>query len=200
MAASKTGIDAPLSDEETERLTDAFMKRIGARIRELREMQGHSFTSFADEHGINRSQICRVENGQQNLTAWTAVRIASALGVRPWDFYVPRELSDLRPKRRRRSPPSPAELDKASRAFQKQIGTRVRALRDLQGMSLMTLETFSGVAGWTLQNIESGKANPRASTAIRIADAIGVQPHELYIPTEQSGIRPTARPDEDDDA
>jgi transcriptional regulator with XRE-family HTH domain len=200
MPVSKPEIDAPLSDEETQRLTDAFMKRIGARIRELREEQGHGFTSLAEEHGINRSQICRVENGLQNLTAWTAVRIAAALGVRPWDFYVPPEVSELRPKRRRRRRPSQDELDKAARDFQKQIGARVRALRDLQGMSLMTLETFSGVAGWTLQHIESGKANIRASTAIRIADAIGVQPHELYIPTEQSGIRPASRSAEDDDA
>ncbi|HJL20080.1 MAG TPA: helix-turn-helix transcriptional regulator [Sandaracinaceae bacterium LLY-WYZ-13_1] len=190
MSTRKEQYDGPLTNEEVKRLAEVFVRRVGARIREFREMHGLSIATVRDEHGINVSQLSRIENGKMNLTTKTAVRLAKILGVQPWDFYVPRELApDLRPKRRRRTPPSDESLERAHQAFQKQIGSRVRELRELQGMSLMSLEAFSGIDVPKLRMVEAGKANIRASTAIRLADAIGVQPHELYIPAEQSGIR-----------
>jgi len=188
----KPHFDLPLSDVEAEQLTTAFAKRVGVRIRELREMVGLSLTDVA-ELGINRSTSSLIENGRLNLTAKTAVRFAAVLGVRPWELYVPKEASELRPRRGRSALPSSVQIESAARAFRKQIGKRVRSLRTLQGMSILTLSDLSGMSERTLDHIEDGITNLRASTAIRLADAIGVQPHELYLPTEQSGIRLSSR-------
>ena len=88
----------------------------------------------------------------------------------------------------------------AAAAFREHIGARIRELRALQGMSLLALETFSGIAQTALGNIEAGRVNIRASTAVRIADAIGLHPHELYLPTERSGIQPRSDAAEDEHA
>jgi len=190
-----------LSDEELQRLVTRFMTTVGARIRELRQMQGLSILNIKELHGIHTSQTSRIETGQQNLTAWTTVKYAYVLGVRPWDFYVPREdAPSLKPKRHDRPLPPKAELEEETAAFRKQIGKRIRALRALQGMTMASLCEFSGVELQLISSIESGKSNFRASTAIRLADAIGVLPHELYIPREMSGIRPRTDEPGDDDA
>lgn len=184
--------DAPLTDEEVQQLLTPFMQRVGARVRAIREAQGLTMTALQDEHGLNLSQSSRIENGKYNLTLWTAVRLGAALGVRPWQFYLPPDQDLPRPRRRRRSRPSDEALEKAAAKFRKHIGARVRELRQLQGMSQLALASFAGVPDYAVRNLEAGRVNIRASTAIRLADAIGVHPHELYIPTEQSGIRPHA--------
>ena len=198
------GYDLPeaLSGEELERLTAQFVSTVGARIRELRKMQGLSTRAIWKRHRIRPSQFSRVESGKSNLTAWTAVRFAYVLGVRPWDFYVPREdAPSLKPKQHEHPLPPKAELEGATTAFRQQIGKRIRALRTLQGMSADELAEFSGIAPAMIVNLEAGRVNLRASTAIRIADAIGVLPHELFIPRELSGIRPrTTDAERSDDA
>lgn len=181
--------DTPLTPAEVSRLADVFVARIGQRVREFRDMQGLTLLDLKTEHGINIGQLSRIERGKQNLTTKTAVRLAFALGVEPYQLYVPPEVADPHPPRRRRPCPSPAALAEATRAFRAQVGRRIKELRDLQGMSLMTLEGLTGMLGIDLRNIEEGKKNIRATTAIRLADAIGVYPHELYLPREQSGIR-----------
>jgi len=180
-----------LTEEELQRIVTRFMKTVGARMRELRQMQGLSIQNIRDLHGIHTSQTSRIETGQQNLTAWTAVKFAYVLGVRPWDFYLPREdAPSLEPRRHDRPLPSKAELEEDATAFRRQIGKRIRSLRTLQGMTGAALSEFAGIDPQLLNLIEIGKSNIRASTAIRLADAIGVFPHELYIPREMSGIRP----------
>lgn len=199
MTLRKEEIETPLSEAEVEVLTNAFARRIGQRIRELREMLGMSFSDIG-RYGINRSTASRIENGLLNLTAKTTVRFAAVLGVRPWELYVPTESSELRPKKGRSAWASDEQIEKAAHAFRKQIGKRVRSLRRLQGLSIMNLAALGGLSQDVIEQVEDGVTNLRASTAIRLADAIGVQPHELFLPTEQSGIRPSSKRTEDDDA
>lgn len=181
--------DDPLSPEEADRLTTAFVRRVGARVRELRNMLGVSLADVHEEHGINNNVLSRIERGQHNITIHTAVRVAFALGVRPYELFVPRETSQIRLRERPPKAPSEEALEKAQQEARRRFGARVRELRGLQGMSLMMLHAFSGIDQATIQLIEAGKRNARASTAVRFADAIGVYPHELYIPHEQSGVR-----------
>lgn len=195
----KRDFETPLTDAEVEKLTDAFAQRIGQRVREIRQMLDLTVDDLA-RYGINLSTSSRVENGRLNLTAKTVVRFAAALGVRPWEFYVPAEASELRPKRGRSARPSDKQVTDGAKRFRKQIGKRVRSLRRLQGMSIMTLAALSGLTERAIELLEAGDANLRASTAVRIADAIGVQPHELFLPTEQSGIRLSSERSEDEDA
>ncbi len=184
-------LDGPLTPEQVQHAVDLLAQQVGSRIAELRRMRGWPQSQVCEEHGINPSQISRVESGKQNLTLRTACRFAAVLGVRPWELYVPREQSELALKKMERTPPVPAKEDlaEAALAFRRQVGKRVRELRTLQGMSLFTVESFSGIGAATVQAIERGDYNIRTSTAVRLADAIGVHPYELYIPNDQSGIR-----------
>jgi transcriptional regulator with XRE-family HTH domain len=69
------------------------------------------------------------------------------------------------------------------------IGARIRELRRLQGLTLVVMSEFTGIDQPTLSNIEAGKYNLTIKTANRVARALGVHLHELFIPREQSGIR-----------
>lgn len=81
-------------------------------------------------------------------------------------------------------------LKEATVEFRQQVARRIRSLCELQGISRAGLHEFSGVCSETLIAIDTATANIRASTAVRIADAIGVHTYELYIPSELSGIQP----------
>ncbi|HJL14534.1 MAG TPA: helix-turn-helix transcriptional regulator [Sandaracinaceae bacterium LLY-WYZ-13_1] len=195
MSSFKPKLIGPLPAAEIKRRTDLLLARIGERVGEFREMHELNRSGLAHVAGLDPSVITHIESGRMNITARTAVKLTVALGLEPWDLHVPRELApDLKPKHRRHRPPSDAVLERHTRRFLKQIGRRVRALRQLQGMSMMTLEEFTGFTNSSLSNIEGGKANISTAIAVRLAEAIGVQPHELYVPTEQSGIREKNEP------
>lgn len=184
-------VETPLTQDQIRRLAARLTQQVGARVAELREMRGYTQARVCREHGFNPSQLSRVEGGKMNITLATACRVAAFLDVRPWEIFVPRDESGLALRARETMPPPPTaeEIDEATEAFQRQVGARVRELRTLQGMSVATFEEFSGIVQSTLSWIENGQYNLRASTVVRLADAIGVTPHELYLPREQSGIR-----------
>ena len=51
---------------------------------------------------------------------------------------------------------------------------RIRQLRERKGVSLRELARRADVGVATLSRIESGEANPRLSTLLQLADALGV--------------------------
>ena len=55
----------------------------GARVRKLREEQGWSQMSFADEAGMHFTMISSVERGERNVSLVTIVRLAQGLKVDP---------------------------------------------------------------------------------------------------------------------
>ena len=57
--------------------------RIGATIRQLREMRGFRPDDFATEIGISRSYLANIEAGRKPLTEILLARITRALDVRP---------------------------------------------------------------------------------------------------------------------
>ena len=57
---------------------------------------------------------------------------------------------------------------------------KVRQLRERTGVSLRELARRSGVGAATLSRIESGEANPRMSTLLQLADALGVFVGQLF--------------------
>jgi len=54
-------------------------KKLGKRIRELREKKGLSQEHFADNCGLNRVHMSDIERGQVNLTISTLNKIAQNL-------------------------------------------------------------------------------------------------------------------------
>ncbi|MEA2009639.1 MAG: helix-turn-helix transcriptional regulator [Actinomycetota bacterium] len=66
--------------------------------------------------------------------------------------------------------------------------TRLRILRESQGLTLDELSRLTGIAPSNLSQIETGKTDPRWSTVMRILDALGIEPSALLL---SSGLRPT---------
>jgi transcriptional regulator with XRE-family HTH domain len=56
-------------------------KKLGARLRKLREAQGWSQEELADRAGLHRTYISSVERGVRNPTITVLAKIAAALGV-----------------------------------------------------------------------------------------------------------------------
>lgn len=57
---------------------------------------------------------------------------------------------------------------------------RIKQLRKRKGVSLRNLARQSGVGAATLSRIEAGKANPRLSTLLHLAEVLGVFVRELF--------------------
>lgn len=60
-----------------------FIVNLGIHIRQLREKKGLSQQGLADDCGITKSQISRIEVATINTTVKTLVKIANALDVEP---------------------------------------------------------------------------------------------------------------------
>jgi transcriptional regulator with XRE-family HTH domain len=67
------------------------------------------------------------------------------------------------------------------------MGERVHRLRKERGLTMAELGVYSRTSESTISLLESGKRNASARTVESIADALGVQPGELY----PKGIAPS---------
>lgn len=61
--------------------TVKIAKRVGKRIRELRNIKGPSQEALADLADFERAYFWKLENGKVNCTLETLVRVAEALEV-----------------------------------------------------------------------------------------------------------------------
>ena len=60
---------------------DELFKRIGLKIREIRENQNLSLQEFADKLDIEYNNLIRIEKGRTNPTIGTLYGICQVLGV-----------------------------------------------------------------------------------------------------------------------
>lgn len=192
MTAHSRPSDRPPELPDLRTASDSFQEAIGQRLRWLRELRGLSLGDLERDFGLNRSQLSRAEAGKNALSVRTLVRIASAIGVDFSDVFAPdTELVAKRAKGRRgRRTADPDEIDARTQKILAQMGARLRELRTMQGLSYELLAEFTGGQAGQLRRYENGEVNMTARTLVGIADAIGVYPYELYLPREQSGIRP----------
>jgi XRE family transcriptional regulator, regulator of sulfur utilization len=58
-----------------------YRKRLGNRIRQLRDRKGWSQEEFADLCAINRSYMGRIERGELNLTLDSLAKVAKGLDM-----------------------------------------------------------------------------------------------------------------------
>jgi transcriptional regulator with XRE-family HTH domain len=61
------------------------------------------------------------------------------------------------------------------------LAANVRRLRESKGLSQGALATDAGIYQELVSRIENGVANPELETLGKIADALGVLPHELLM-------------------
>ena len=64
-----------------EELASDLNRRIGDRVRELRDAQGLSLDSLAGKSGVSRSMISLIERGESSPTAVILEKLAAGLGV-----------------------------------------------------------------------------------------------------------------------
>ncbi|MGI8908128.1 MAG: helix-turn-helix domain-containing protein [Candidatus Sumerlaeaceae bacterium] len=66
-----------------EQADQEFLRKLGTRIRKLRERQQFSQETFAVECGLHRTYIASVERGERNISVLNLRRIAHALQTAP---------------------------------------------------------------------------------------------------------------------
>jgi len=59
------------------------VRKVGLRIKELRQKRGWSQEKLAEEAGLHRTYIGQVERGEKSIGVGNLVRIAHALKVKP---------------------------------------------------------------------------------------------------------------------
>ena len=59
------------------------------------------------------------------------------------------------------------------------VGGLIRAARESRGMSKCDLMRASGMTPAQIGRLERGEVNPKASTIVRLAGALGVEPGTL---------------------
>jgi transcriptional regulator with XRE-family HTH domain len=68
--------------------TSEVLKKIGARLMQLRLKNGHkSYESFALENDLSRMQYWRIEKGKTNLTIKSLVRILNIHNITIEEFF-----------------------------------------------------------------------------------------------------------------
>ena len=84
---------------------EEIQKRLGERIRALRNNLGYTQDEFADLSGLHRAQVGAFENGRMNITLASLHLVAQTLGVRIVDLFngVEDEPVSQKPGSRRRS-------------------------------------------------------------------------------------------------
>ena len=67
--------------------TEAGLKKLGKRIKDLRVKAGYSsYEYFAYEHNISRAQMGRYENGQ-DLRFSSLIKLVNAFGITLEEFF-----------------------------------------------------------------------------------------------------------------
>lgn len=61
---------------------------VGRAVRDLRSSRGMSQEDLAFVSGMHRTYVGSVERGERNPSLIALTRVASALGVRPWELLL----------------------------------------------------------------------------------------------------------------
>lgn len=74
-------------------------KRLGRRVRELRQARGFSQEALAERADLHRTYDADIERGRRNPSLWTLERLAIGLGIEVADLFPPQRLAP-RPARK----------------------------------------------------------------------------------------------------
>lgn len=64
-----------------------FLKRVGTNIAKLRRSKGLSQLDVCSLIKMEKSNLSSIENGRQNVTSLTLLKIAKAIGAEVYQFF-----------------------------------------------------------------------------------------------------------------
>src|SRR3712207_3526369 len=73
--------DAPASNPDQTVADHSLERYVGNTIRELRQKHGLTIAEVADQTGISRGMLSKIENAQTATSLETLAKLASSLGV-----------------------------------------------------------------------------------------------------------------------
>jgi transcriptional regulator with XRE-family HTH domain len=74
-------VDAPARQTDQAAIDDSLARYLGSTIRELRQNHGLTIAEVAEQTGISRGMLSKIENAQTATSLETLAKLASALGV-----------------------------------------------------------------------------------------------------------------------
>ncbi len=77
-----------MNDNKRSKKNDEFLRKIGARIKELRKSQGLSQKAFADKIDMEFTNLSRLENGRHNLSVLRLKTICDEFGLALGEFLT----------------------------------------------------------------------------------------------------------------
>lgn len=80
------------------------LRDIGRKIAEIRAAKGWTQERFAEALGIAVQNVARMEQGRQNLTVRTIVRLARTLGCTPRSLWDPVRVGPSKHRARKAKP------------------------------------------------------------------------------------------------
>lgn len=66
-----------------------FLKFVGKRIATLRRSYGLTQVDVCAQINMEKTNLSAIENGRQNVTTLTLLKIAAAIGIEVSDFFIP---------------------------------------------------------------------------------------------------------------
>lgn len=161
------------------------------RLRLARLASEASFCSLARQVGYADTAIAKIEKGTAVPAIDTVELIAAALGVSPcWLAYGSEGLHRFQQKR-----PRSEAIDEAGghpesgvvSARYKAAGERLKARRELLGLSLRQLAAAAAISVQTVANTEAGTTVPKVDNVERLAVALQCAPCWLAFGVGSSG-------------
>jgi|GEM_PF-1120623 len=65
--------------------------------------------------------------------------------------------------------------------YRKTIGNNIQFYRNAKGLSQQQLADIIGISPTAMGSVEVGRNLPKAETVLKLAEALGVEPHEFYV-------------------
>jgi len=122
--------------------------KLGEKIRLVREEKGLKLEEAAQKIGISTSYLSEIERGNVNPSIEILKEIANTFEV-SLNIFLGKETS---------------------------LGTKIRKIREAQGMTQSGLAKASGVSPGLIGQIEQGRIRPSLKTLEKISHALGVSP------------------------
>ncbi|WP_373059470.1 helix-turn-helix domain-containing protein [Zunongwangia sp. H14] len=72
---------------DSKAISNEFLRQLGKRIKEERELKNFTLENMDALCDIDPSDFSKIENGRQNITFKTFIRIAVALDINPLKLF-----------------------------------------------------------------------------------------------------------------